>query len=195
LGIDLLVAATVFGVVFAAELPDKTMFATLALSTRFPAGLGWLGVAAAFAVQCLIAVAAGGLLSLAPEQVVAAASAVLFAVGAAVLLLGRGSGEQPAIEAPAARSAGRAMATSFAVLFVSEWGDLSQLTTAGFAARTGEPLSVFAGSVSALWTVAGMAAVSGRALARVVPLRLVGRLAGAALAVLAAAAAAHALGW
>jgi len=199
LGIDLLVAVTVFGVIFAAELPDKTMFATLVLSTRFPAGLVWVGVAAAFAVQCGIAVTAGGLLSLAPERLVAAVSAVLFAVGAGVLLLGGGGAgaepAQPAIDPPAARPPARVVASSFAVLFVSEWGDLSQLATAGFAARTGEPLSVFAGSLLALWTVAGMAAVSGRALTRVVPLRLVGRLAGAALAVLATTAAIQALRW
>lgn len=197
--IDPLLAATVFGVIFAAELPDKTMFATLALSSRFPPRLVWVGVAGAFAVQCLIAVAAGGLLSLAPERLVAAVAAILFGVGAAVLLVGR---EDPAaadaddaddagqVAAPSAR---RAVATSFAVLFVSEWGDLSQLATAGFAARSGDPLSVFVGSVLALWAVAGIAVVTGRALLRVVPSRLVRRLAGCALAVLAVATAVHAV--
>ncbi len=198
--IDLILAATVFGVIFAAELPDKTMFATLVLSTRFAPRLVWLGVTGAFLVHCLIAVVAGGLLSLAPERPVAAASALLFAAGAAILLLGRDDpgGRQPdgdvAIGGRGAPTTARAVTTSFAVLFVSEWGDLSQLTTAGFAARTGDPLSVFVGSVLALWTVAGVAAVSGRALARVVPLLLVRRLAGCAFAALAVAAAAQAVG-
>ena len=196
MAIDPLLAATVFGVIFAAELPDKTMFATLVLSTRFAPGLVWIGVAGAFVVQCLIAVVAGGLLSLAPERLVAVVIAILFAAGAAVLLLGgddptAGAGE-PAdrVGAPSAR---RAVATSFGVLFVSEWGDLSQLATAGFAARSGDPLSVFVGSVLALWAVAGIAVVAGRALLRVVPLRLVRRLAGFGLAVLAVATAAQAV--
>lgn len=194
MAIDLLLAATVFGVIFAAELPDKTMVATLVLSTRYAPGPVWLGVAGAFVVQCLIAVLAGGLLSLAPERPVAAVTAVLFGAGAAVLLLRRAeSPDEPAAEAPAAPSPRRAVATSFGVLFVSEWGDLSQLTTAGFSARTGDPLSVFLGSVLALWAVAGVAVVSGRALLRVVPLSLVRRLAGCALAVLAVAAAVHAV--
>ena len=165
------------------------MVATLVLSTRFSAGLVWLGVAGAFTAQCLVAVAAGGLLSLAPERLVAAAAAVLFAVGAGVLLLARADdpGGEPTIDV-AAPSARRVVATSFAVLFVSEWGDLSQLTTAGLAARTRQPASVFVGALLALLAVAGLAVVSGRALLRVVPLRLVRRLAGCALAVLAVVA-------
>lgn len=184
-----------FGVIFAAELPDKTMFATLVLATRFPPGLVWVGVAGAFVVQCLIAVLAGGLLSLAPERLVAAVAAVLFAAGAGILLLGGddvAEGAQTAEPSTAPR-ARQAVATSFAVLFVSEWGDLSQLATAGFAARTSDPVSVFVGAVASLWAVAALAVVSGRALVRVVPLRLVRRLAGGAMAVLAALAAAQAV--
>ena len=184
-----------FGVIFAAELPDKTMFATLVLATRFPPRLVWVGVAGAFLVQCLIAVLAGGLLSLAPERLVAGVSAVLFAVGAGVLLLGGGhAGEDHAGAASGvAPTAGRAVATSFGVLFVSEWGDLSQLATAGFAARSRDPVSVLVGALLALWAVAAIAVVSGRALVRVVPLLVVRRLAGAALAVLAVAAATQAV--
>lgn len=187
-----------FGVIFAAELPDKTMLATLVLATRFPPRLVWVGVAGAFAVQCLIAVLAGGLLSLAPERLVAAVAAVLFAGGAAVLLLERaGDGWDPEdgddLRVAAPPSSGRAVATSFGVLFVSEWGDLSQLATAGFAARSQDPVSVFAGAVAALWAVAALAVVSGRALVRVVPLRLVRRMAGGAMAVLAVLAAVQAM--
>ena len=189
---DLAVVATVFGVIFAAELPDKTMVATLVLSTRFRPLFVWLGVAGAFLVQVGIAVAAGGLLSLAPERLVAAASGILFAVGAVILLRG---GDDDADEDLDVAPAGplKAIATSFAVLFVSEWGDLSQLATAAFAARFADPLSVFVGSFGALATVAGLAVVVGRSLQRYVPLSLVRRIAGVALAVLAALALASAI--
>ena len=182
---DLAVVATVFGVIFAAELPDKTMVATLVLSTRFPPVQVWIGVAGAFLVQVGIAVAAGGLLSLAPERLVAAASAVLFGVGAAILLFGSPEPEDDDLAGVAPAGRLRAITTSFAVLFVSEWGDLSQLATAGFAARFGDPLSVFAGAFGALAIVAALAAVLGRSLLRVVPLALVRRIAGVALTVLA----------
>ena len=49
----------------------------------------------------------------------------------------------------------RVVATSFGVLFLAEWGDLSQLLTAGLAARYEDPVSVFTGSWLALVTVAG----------------------------------------
>jgi len=67
--VDPAVALTTFVLIFPAELPDKTFVATLVLSTRYPGRWVWLGVAAAFAVQCLVAVTAGGLLSLLPETV------------------------------------------------------------------------------------------------------------------------------
>ena len=185
---DLGVVATVFGVIFAAELPDKTMVATLVLSTRYRPLLVWIGVASAFFVQVAIAVAAGGLLSLAPERIVAVVSAALFAFGAWLLLKGAADDEaepEEELDVPPAAGPWRAVLTSFGVLFVSEWGDLSQLATAGFAARFGDPVSVFAGSFGALATVAGLAVVVGRSLLKVVPEALLRRVAGAVLAVLA----------
>ncbi|HVF32984.1 MAG TPA: TMEM165/GDT1 family protein [Acidimicrobiales bacterium] len=183
---DPAVVVTVFGVIFAAELPDKTMVATLVLSTRFRPFLVWIGVAAAFLVQVGIAVAAGGLLSLAPGRAVALASAALFGVGAWLLLRGGGEdSEEVDVPEVAAPTPWRAIATSFTVLFVSEWGDLSQLATAGFAARFADPVSVFAGSFGALATVAALAVVIGRNLLRVVPETVLRRVAAASLALLA----------
>lgn len=189
---DLPVVATVFGVIFAAELPDKTMVATLILSTRYRHLFVWIGVASAFLVQVAIAVAAGGLLSLAPERIVAALSGVLFAFGAWGLLLRKDDGGDEDIDAPPA-GAWRSIATSFAVLFVSEWGDLSQLATAGFAARFADPVSVFAGAWGALATVAALAVVVGHSLLRVIHEDLLRRVAGVAMAALAALAFLHAI--
>jgi putative Ca2+/H+ antiporter (TMEM165/GDT1 family) len=185
--VDLALIATVFGVIFAAELPDKTMVATLVLSTRFRPALVWIGVATAFFVQVGIAVAAGGLLSLAPRRLVSLTSGLLFAFGAWVLLFGPADAPDEDLDvAPA--GPWRSITTSFAVLFVSEWGDLSQLATAGFAARSADPLSVFVGAFGALATVAGLAVIVGRSLLRVVPVAVVRRVTGSVLAVLAALA-------
>ena len=182
---DLAVVATVFGVIFTAELPDKTMVATLVLSTRYRPALVWIGVVAAFAVQVAIAVAAGGVLSLAPERIVATVAGLLFLFGAFVVLRGGPEAEASdvTVAAPPA-GALRSITTSFAVLFASEWGDLSQLATAGFAARFSDPFSVFAGALGALALVAALAVVVGRALLRVVPVLVVRRVAGAAFAAL-----------
>lgn len=190
---DLTVAATAFGLIFPVELPDKTFIATLVLATRYRALPVWLGVAGAFLVQCLVAVTAGGLLSLLPKVVVVSVAAVLFALGAVVLWRGaRNANEQEAAEEDALREqtrrdlqGWRVVATSFGVLFLAEWGDLSQLLTAGLAARSGDPVSTFVGSWLALVTVAGLAIVLGRTLLRFLSLGLIRRIGAGVCAVLA----------
>ena len=190
---DLAVAATTFALIFPVELPDKTFVAALVLATRYRPLLVWVGVSLAFLVQCLVAVTAGGLLSLLPEPVVVAASALLFLLGAVVLW--RGAKDADADEAEAEEEFGgkttrdvhgvRVVATSFGVLFLAEWGDLSQLLTAGLAARYQDPVSVFAGSWLALVTVAGLAAVIGRTLLRYVRLGTIRRVGAGVCLVLA----------
>src|SRR5664279_6143922 len=99
---SLAVAAIAFGVVFLAELPDKSMIASLVLGTRFRPLYVWIGAAAAFAIHVVIAVAAGGVLSLLPHRLVEAVVAVLFFAGAAYLLFNK---EAPDDEATAEATA------------------------------------------------------------------------------------------
>jgi putative Ca2+/H+ antiporter (TMEM165/GDT1 family) len=54
--------------------------------------------------------------------------------------------------------------TAFIVIFLAEWGDLTQILTANLAAKYHSPLSVGVGSVLALWAVAAVAVVSGQTL-------------------------------
>jgi putative Ca2+/H+ antiporter (TMEM165/GDT1 family) len=186
--VTLSVALTTLLVVLPVELPDKTLVATLVLVTRYRPLPVLAGVSAAFAVQCAIAVTAGQLLTLLPERVVAGVVAVLFAVGAYVLL--RTGGEEPAeVAAQRADRGPVAIAgTSFGVLFAAEWGDASQLATAALTARYENPVSVFAGSFLALVLVATLAAVLGGLITRRVPLRLVQRVAGVLFCVFAGVA-------
>ena len=193
---DLPVAATTFALIFPVELPDKTFIASLVLATRYRPALVWVGVSLAFLVQCVVAVAAGGLLSLLPSAVVAAAAGVLFLIGAVVLWRGAADADADADaeeefrdRATAEVHGARVVATSFGVLFLAEWGDLSQLLTAGLAARYEDPVSVFAGSWLALVTVAALAVLLGRTLLRHVRLstiRWVGASVCLVLALLAA---------
>src|ERR1700743_383902 len=57
--VSLSVIALAYLVVLVAELPDKTMFASLMLGTRFAARWVFLGAAAAFVVHVVIAGTAG----------------------------------------------------------------------------------------------------------------------------------------
>jgi Ca2+/H+ antiporter, TMEM165/GDT1 family len=200
--VDLAVLATTVVLIFPAELPDKTFVASLVLSTRYPHLPVWLGVSAAFFVQCLLAVTAGGLLTLLPRTPVLMAASTLFTVGAIVLFRTAGhadadeAAEEKEFAARVTRPATglRAASTSFLVLLVAEFGDLSQLLTAGLVVRFRDPVSVFAGSWAALVTVAGLAILVGRALLRRVRLATVRRLGGTVCGVLAVLTLLEALG-
>lgn len=180
---------TVFLLVLPAELPDKTMFATLLLTTRYRPWPVLMGSAAAFAVQCVIAVAAGSVLTLLPDRVVAAVVALLFGIGSVLLLrdsFGRGSDDSAVATARDEDvSAVRIMGISFGVLFAAEWGDASQLATAALTARSGAPLTVGIGSWLALVTVAAVAVLVGNRISGHLPARWLQRTAGVLFAAFA----------
>jgi Ca2+/H+ antiporter, TMEM165/GDT1 family len=185
--VDLAVVLTTFVVIFLGELPDKSMFASLVLGTRFRPLPVFCGVAAAFAVHVVIAVAIGGVFSLLPERLVLFVVAALFAAGSAYLLLAK---EEDGQTAGAARAVTgqhpvRVALASFGVVFLGEWGDITQITTANLTARYGDPLSVGVGAVLALWSVAALALTVGRGLVQRVPARLIRRVTGVILALLA----------
>lgn len=191
---NLAVLLTTFIVIFPVELPDKTLVATLVLTTRYrrPRAV-LLGVVLAFAVQVVIAVAFGSALSLLPHRVVTGVVALLFAVGA-VLLLREGFGaadEDEAGQAAADREQlpwWRISLTSFGVLFAAEWGDASQLAVAALAASYRSPLSVGTGALVALALVATIAVVVGTKVAHRLPVHLIQRVAGVVFAVFAVVA-------
>ncbi|MFH8218680.1 TMEM165/GDT1 family protein [Streptomyces sp. NPDC018057] len=174
--ISLSVMALVFGVVFLAELPDKTALAGLVLGTRYRASYVFAGVAAAFLLHVVLAVAAGSVLTLLPQQIVHALTGVLFLGGAAVLLFKKGDDEEE-IRKPADQSFWKVAGTGFMLILVAEFGDLTQIMTANLAARYDDPISVGVGAVLALWAVAGLGIVGGKALMRRVPLGLITKIA------------------
>lgn len=224
---SLTLLAAVFGIVFVAELPDKTALASLVLGTRYRPGFVFVGVAAAFAVHVIIAVAAGSALSLAPHRIVEATVAVLFLAGAVVMLRRGGAdhaappasgtaplrdeqapdgGDAPtspdtAVVLTRARSQRlvrpsgfwKAASTSFGVLFIAEFGDLTQIVTANLAARYHDPFSVGLGSMLGLWAVGGLAVLGGRQLLRWIPMAWIARVAGLVMTVLGIISAVHAI--
>jgi Ca2+/H+ antiporter, TMEM165/GDT1 family len=184
-------AAIAFGVIVLVELPDKTLVATLVLSTRYRPRPVLVGVAAAFAVQCAIAATAGSVITLLPRRAVEAVVAALFAIGAVLLIresLAPDDDDVELAEHRESRPFWRIVLTSFGVLFAAEWGDASQIATAGLVARKdGLPHAVATavGAFVALVAVAALATVIGKVLVRRVPLHLVHRVAGVLFAVFA----------
>jgi putative Ca2+/H+ antiporter (TMEM165/GDT1 family) len=189
--------AVAFGAILLVELPDKTLVATLVLSTKYRHRPVLAGVATAFAVQCVVAVTAGGLLRLLPHRAVEAVVALLFAVGALVLWresIDTADPDEASADASdsAALSSRRIFGISFGVLFAAEWGDASQLATAALVAKYGEPIAIGLGAFGALVAVAALAVAMGKVILRKVPLAVLHRLAAAlftAFAVIAVVAA------
>ncbi len=156
--------ATIFGFIFVAELPDKTALASLVLATRYRPLPVFLGASLALTVQSVVAVGAGHIFSLLPAKIVHIAAAVLFLVSAVVMWRRRPDEESPSgsekAESPK-RGFFRAFWLVFTVVFIAEWGDLTQIATAGFEARYRSPLLVFGAATSALWAVAALAVLVG----------------------------------
>ena len=84
---NLAIAATVFGLVALAELPDKTMIATIVLASRHRPLPVWIGAAGAMLFNSALAVGAGRLLELLPHRAVEGVVAALFLAGSLYLLL------------------------------------------------------------------------------------------------------------
>ena len=198
---DLAVALTALLLIVPVELPDKTFIATLVLATRYRPLLVWIGVGLAFLVQTLAAVTAGGLIARLPHRPVVAVAALLFLVGGVVLL--RGAGKADAAEAATEAEFEQkvkpatglhAVAASFGILFLAEWGDLSQLLTAGMVVRTKDPVSVFVGAWVGLLLVSALGAVLGRTLLKRMRLSTIQRVGGGVCLLLAALSGLQALG-
>ena len=173
-------AGVAFVLTFLGELPDKSLFASLVLGTRYRPSYVWAGAAAAFTVQAGIAVTAGRLLALLPQHFVDGVVAALFLAGAVYLWLTSFRQDQPE-GLDAARQGGppasfaRVAGTSFAVVFLAEWGDITQLTAANLAARY-DPLAVFAGATLGLWAVAAIAVTVGAKSLNLIPMPWVRRI-------------------
>jgi putative Ca2+/H+ antiporter (TMEM165/GDT1 family) len=191
--VDPAVFAASFLPILLLELPDKTFVATLVLATRYRPLTAWIGVGLAFAVQCLIAVVAGRLLAQLPDRPVAAVAALLFALGAFTLFRGAAKARQAEEDAlheyeqkvSGGKSGFRGVLACFGVVFLAEWGDLSQLFTAGLAARYDDPVSVFAGAWAALLVVSGLAAAIGATLMTKLSVATVSRVGGVVCTLLA----------
>lgn len=186
---DLGVLATVFGLMFVLEFPDKTAIASLVLGTRFRASWVFAGVAAAFLVHVVLAVAAGSLIGLLPHRPLEAIVGVMFAIGAALLWFGdvEGEGEKDGESSSlhAGSGFGRVAGASFMIVLVAEFGDITQILCANLAARYHAPFTVGLGSVLGLWSAGLLAILGGKTLLRVLPLGVIIRTAAAVMGAMA----------
>jgi putative Ca2+/H+ antiporter (TMEM165/GDT1 family) len=152
-----------FLAVLLAELGDKTQLVTLTLSSRFPPRQVLAGALGALAAITALAVVLGDYLAgLFPQTTVLTASGLFFlAVGAWLLFKKEDTGDLAAVP-----SCGVTVQT-FALVFLAELGDKTQLTAIALTAAYGQPLAVFLGAMSGQLVNHGAAAfLGGRFLSR-----------------------------
>jgi putative Ca2+/H+ antiporter (TMEM165/GDT1 family) len=180
------VIAAVFPVIFIGELPDKTMFAALVMATRGRPFLVWLGAAGAFVIHVAIAVSVGvALFRILPQQAVDVLVAALFGLSAAAAFIAAREAEPHQEEIIKEHHAGRVVGTAFVVVFLAEWGDLTQVLTANLAVRYQSAISVAIGATLALWSVSALAVIGGHGLLGRLPTRPLRLATGAVLSLLA----------
>jgi Ca2+/H+ antiporter, TMEM165/GDT1 family len=184
--VNLGVAATTLVLVIPAELPDKTFISCVVLSSRHQPIPVWVGGALALTLQALLAVTAGRLLILLPHTTVQIIVAVLFMAGAVYLIFvpekaAEDKGERLGGREVAPPSDWRVFWTTFTIIALAEFGDITQVLIANLSARYRDPVAVFVGAAVGFWIVSGLGVLFGKTITRVVPLGLVMRASGIVL--------------
>lgn len=171
--------AAALALVFVAELPDKTMFATIVLTTRYRRPWAvFIGVNLAFAAHAALAAGVGEALRQLPDLPVQLAVAAMFLVGGVVML--RSPGDNDDVEDTAAASTtGAVIAASAGLVGLAEFGDFTQLATIGVVAKYGYPVAAGVGSFVAHALVAALAVLAGQWLQRRLPVGVISRAAAA----------------
>ena len=162
------------------------MIATLLLSTHFHRRLPvWCGVTLGYAVHVLLAVIFGTALSQLPTTPIHILVGLLFLTGGIMTWrAGSSADHDETAKWSASMSNARVVWTAASVILVAEFGDLTQLATAGFAARFDDPIAVGIGSIAALSSVSGLAVLAGGWLQKKVPLHKIQRAAAVLFAVI-----------
>jgi len=153
------------------------------LATRYRAAAVFLGAALALSVQSLIAVSAGQLFSLLPARPVQLATGLVFLVSAVFLWRRKQDGDEGGQKGAADRRGfwGQ-LGSTFAVIFIAEWGDLTQVGTAALAARYRQPFTVGIAATLALWCVVALAVFLGGRLGQVLKPALMQKVAAVVFA-------------
>ena len=179
---DLGALLSTFGLVFLAELGDKTQLAVVAQTCRCRQPWAvFAGASAALTVATALGVVGGHTLGHAiPPSLLRLGAALGFVVMGLLMAweVWRNRAEEPPTvclddpKAPSRRWDWEPFLSTFGLLFVAELGDKTQLAVLALSGRGDSPWAVFCGGTLALISVAALGVVGGDRLNRVVPERV-----------------------
>lgn len=170
----LIAFAISFGIIFVAELGDKSQLVALWFSTRYSWGIVIAGVTVATLIVHLGSVAIGvAFEELLPERVFLTIVGLSFFVFAAWSIRGDSLGDEEDVAKRAAFGAFGIVTVSF---FVSELGDKTQLATISLAGDR-NPAGVWLGSTFGMVAADGLAIAAGKLLGARLPQRTIGYVA------------------
>ena len=182
-GVDWTLFFSTFALIFLAELPDKTFAAILLLATRHHPFPVFTGAAVAYVIQTIVALLFGRFIGLLPHQVVHIGAGLLFLGFAAVMWRDRNSHEKrPHLQKVKPRFSQAAWA-AFLVIFIGEWGDLTQLATVTLVAKTGRPWIIFWSALSALWVTTAIGVTLGHHAKKIIKPKVLHTIAAVAFAI------------
>jgi putative Ca2+/H+ antiporter (TMEM165/GDT1 family) len=159
-GADWALFFSTFTLVFWAELPDKTFVAILILASRHHPLAIFTGIAIAFVIQNIVAVLFGSVLGLLPPHIIHMGSGILFLVFAVFMWIKKEEKSESS-RLKEKVSFLKTAWTAFIVIFIAEWGDLTQLASATLVAQTHHPVTIFLASTLALWSTTALAVLIG----------------------------------
>jgi putative Ca2+/H+ antiporter (TMEM165/GDT1 family) len=176
-------------VIALAELPDKTMLATLMLSSTYKNRLAvWCGVTIGYATHVIIAVSFGAVLATLPRRPIHLLVGVLFITGGVLTLRKHNNNDESNVNRRTeSRRPSRIIWLAASVILIAEFADLTQLATAGLAVRFNDPVAVAIGAILALSTVSGVGVLTGSWIQQHVPLRVIQKIAGVMFVVIGVA--------
>jgi Ca2+/H+ antiporter, TMEM165/GDT1 family len=160
-----------FGIIFVAELGDKSQLMALAFAARYRATLILLGITVATAAVHAVSVLIGAVLGVAvPTRAISLAVGLAFFGFAAWTLRGDTLAEDEA--AKAQRSARSVVIAVAAAFLLAELGDKTMLATVTLATKEGR-LGTWAGSTLGMVAADALAIVVGQQLGARLPQRVI----------------------
>ncbi len=152
-------AGSAFGVVFVAELGDKTQLLALGFGARHSLRQVAVGLTIGYGVAGAIAALVGGVLGATLlERPIAIAGGVLFLLFAVLAL--RGSPETEGGDGARVIKASTVIASIALTIAIGEMGDKTQLATAALAARS-NPFATWFGSTLGVVSAGMLGAIAG----------------------------------